>query len=115
MSGIIDFSLSLFSLYGKTAIVTGANQGLSVVFATALAKAGADIFIPHLTDDISEIKNAIEQAGWKVEFFQGDLTNRDYLDKIIPECVRNFGKADILLNNTGAHAFAEFEVFPDDM
>jgi NAD(P)-dependent dehydrogenase (short-subunit alcohol dehydrogenase family) len=44
------FSLDFFSLKGKTAIVTGGNSGLGQAFAVALAKAGANLFIPSFCD-----------------------------------------------------------------
>ena len=47
---ITDFSMNMFSLKGKTAIVTGANQNLGMAYAVAFAKAGADLYIPHFTD-----------------------------------------------------------------
>ena len=71
-----NFSMEWFSLKGKVAIITGANQGLGVAYAEAFAKAGADIFIPHLTDDISEVKELVEAQGRKVHFLQGDLLER---------------------------------------
>jgi len=40
-----DFSLDIFSLAGKVAIVTGGNTGLGQGYAAALAKAGADLFV----------------------------------------------------------------------
>ena len=57
------FSLDFFSLKGKVAIVTGANQGLGMAYAVAFAKAGADIFVPHFTEDINEIRSAVEAEG----------------------------------------------------
>ena len=48
---IEDFSLNLFSLKGKNAIVTGGNSGLGQGFATALAKAGANILAVSIMDD----------------------------------------------------------------
>ena len=44
-----QFSMNCFRLDGKVAMITGANQGLGFAYAVALAKAGADIFIPHFT------------------------------------------------------------------
>ena len=43
---IRDFSLDFFSLSGKKAIVTGGNRGLGQAYAVAMAKAGADLYIP---------------------------------------------------------------------
>lgn len=45
------FSMNFFSLQGKTAIVTGGNSGLGQAFAMALAKAGANLFIPSFVKD----------------------------------------------------------------
>jgi 2-deoxy-D-gluconate 3-dehydrogenase len=114
MSRIENFSMNSFRLDGKVAIVTGANQGLGMGYALAFAKAGADLFIPHLTDDVSEIKELIEKEGRKVHFFQGDLTDTAYMDQIVPECLRVYGKIDILVNNAGIGVFEKFEDFRDE-
>jgi len=58
---VLDFSMDMFSLKGKVAIVTGGNTTLGMAYAVAFAKAGADIFIAHYTDDIDEIKEAVEK------------------------------------------------------
>lgn len=115
MSIFDSFSMNSFRLDGKIAIVTGANQGIGIAFAVALAKAGADLFIPHLTADVSEITTLVEAEGRKVSFYRGDLTDNAYLDNIVPECLRVYGKVDILVNNAGGHAFAKFEDFQDEV
>ena len=51
------FSMDFFSLKGKTAIVTGGNSGLGQAFAMALAKAGANIFIPSFVKDNGDRKS----------------------------------------------------------
>ena len=71
---ITDFSMNMFSLKGKTAIVTGANQNLGMAYAVAFAKAGADLYIPHFTDETDTIRKLIEAEGRKVSFLKGDLT-----------------------------------------
>lgn len=111
---INDFSMeTAFSLKGKVAMVTGANQGLGMGYALAFAKAGADIFIPHLTDDVSEIKALIEGTGQKVAFLQGDLTDKSYLDDVVQRCMEEYGKIDILVNNAGIGPFGAFLDYPD--
>ncbi|RSL31505.1 SDR family oxidoreductase [Salibacterium salarium] len=108
-----DFSLDIFSLKGKVAIVTGANQGLGMGYAVAFAKAGADLFIPHFTDDVSEVKELIEQTGQKVYFLQGDLTDQDYIENVTQTCIDVYGKIDILVNNAGTGIFNDFLEYPD--
>ena len=114
MSIYDKFSMDAFRLDGKVAMITGANQGLGLAYAAAFAKAGADIFIPHLTDDVSEVKELVEKEGRRVAFFQGDLTDESYRNQIVPECLRAFGRLDILVNNAGMNFFAPLPEFPDD-
>jgi len=114
MSNINDFSLDYFSLKGKVAIVTGANQGLGMAYATAYAKAGADLFIPHFTEDVSEVKTLIEAEGRRVEFVRGDLTKREHIDEIINGCLSAYGKIDILVNNAGTNHFEDVMTYPDE-
>jgi len=114
MADIRDFSLDYFSLKGKTAIITGANQGLGMAYATAFAKAGADLYIPHFTADVSEVKSLVEAEGRRVEFVRGDLKNREHIDEIISGCLDAYGKIDILVNNAGTNHFEDVMTFPDE-
>src|SRR5690625_5301352 len=101
-----------FSLEGKVAMITGANQGLGMGYAVALAKAGADLFIPHLTDETEEVKQLIEGMGRKVVFAQGDLTEQSYIEEIVEKCIDVYGKIDILINNAGVGIFEDFLNYP---
>lgn len=111
---ISGFSMDLFSLKGKTAIVTGANKGLGMGYALALARAGADLFIPYRSGDTADIRRLIEESGRRVEFFQGDLLDMAYLKAIPGKCLEAYGKIDILVNNAGTNCFADFLEFPDE-
>ena len=77
------FSMDFFSLKGKTAIVTGGNSGLGQAFAMALAKAGANVFIPSFVKDNGETKEMIEKQGVEVDFMQVDITAEGAPQKII--------------------------------
>jgi 2-dehydro-3-deoxy-D-gluconate 5-dehydrogenase len=96
-----DFSLDYFSLAGKVAIVTGGNTGLGQGYAVALAKAGADLFIVTYDNAWDETRELIEKEGRRVEFIQGDLSNRDFIKEVTSTCVEKLGKIDILVNNAG--------------
>ncbi|MCI3921160.1 2-dehydro-3-deoxy-D-gluconate 5-dehydrogenase KduD [Paenibacillus sp. TRM 82003] len=98
---IESFSLDYFNLSGKIAIVTGGNTGLGQGYAVALAKAGADLFIVTYDTDWTETRELIEQAGRKVHFLQADLTDRESIKGIVEECVKVYGRIDVLVNNAG--------------
>lgn len=109
----LDFTLDMFSVKDKVIMITGANQGLGLYYAAALAKAGADIFIPHFTDDIAEVKEKVESTGRRVAFLQGDLTDPDYRQACVDTCLKEFGRIDVLINNAGRNFAAHLPEFPD--
>jgi len=111
---ILDFSMDMFSLKGKVAIVTGGNTNLGMGYAVAFARAGADLFIPHFTDDIDEVKKAVEQEGRRIEFIKGNLADKDYRKAVVDKCLEVYGKIDILVNNAGASLRVKFSETPDE-
>ena len=71
---IRDFAMDFFSLKGKNAIVTGGNTGLGQAFALALAKAGANVFVPSIMDDDGSTGQMVEAEGGRYEFMKADIT-----------------------------------------
>jgi len=111
MSNIINFSMDYFSLKGKNAIVTGGNTGLGRGFALALAKAGANLFIPSLIEDDGITKTLIENEDVKMEFMKIDITKEGVPKKVIDACFEALGPVDILINNAGICKNASVEDF----
>jgi len=99
--GIEEFSLEYFSLRGKNAIVTGGNTGLGQTFALALAKAGANVFIPSIVEDDGTTRRLIENEGVKMEFMKKDITETGAAGTIVDASVEAFGALDILVNSAG--------------
>jgi 2-dehydro-3-deoxy-D-gluconate 5-dehydrogenase len=99
---ISSFSMDLFRVDGKAAIVTGASTGIGQGYAVALAKAGADLFLVDLSP-CAETRDLILKEGRKAVCLQADLTIRENIDKVIRGCVDAYGKIDILVNNAGAN------------
>ncbi|MEI6497028.1 MAG: SDR family NAD(P)-dependent oxidoreductase [Actinomycetota bacterium] len=93
--------MGFFSLAGKNAIVTGGNTGLGQAFALALAKGGANVFVPSLLDDDGSTRAMIEAEGVRYEFMQADITETGAPERIVGECVARFGSIDILINSAG--------------
>nr|WP_325186667.1 SDR family oxidoreductase [uncultured Oscillibacter sp.] len=92
--------LSLFSLEGKTALVTGVSRGLGQAMAIALAKAGADI-VGVGPRGLGETRERIEAEGRRVYEIKADLGGGDTAAGVAREAVSAFGKVDILVNNAG--------------
>lgn len=109
-----DFSMDFFSLKGKVAVVTGGNTGLGQGYVVALAKAGADIFVPTYDKNWDETRTLVEKEGRKVAFFQADLSKREQITATIDECMKVYGKIDILVNNAGTIRRAPLLEYKDE-
>src|SRR5215210_7187931 len=92
------------TLKGKVALVTGGSYGLGVVWATALAEAGADVALTARSGDLLE-KVAVEltATGREVSSHPGDVTVEADVVRVVTEAVEHHGRIDILVNNAGVN------------
>ena len=104
---ISDFAMDLFGLTGKNAIVTGGNTGLGRAFSLALAKGGANVFVPSIIDDDGSTRRLVEAEGVRYEFAKADITETGTPKSIVDACVGQFGSVDILINSAGVGPLAE--------
>jgi NAD(P)-dependent dehydrogenase (short-subunit alcohol dehydrogenase family) len=111
---ITDFALDLFRLDGRNAIVTGGNTGLGQAFSLALARGGANVFVPSLVDDDGTTRSLIEAAGVRYEFVEADITAPGAPAEVVAECVRRLGSVDILVNSAGICPLGEVLEFGRD-
>lgn len=109
-----NFSMDFFSLKGKVAIVTGGNTGLGQGYVVALAKAGADIFVPTYDTNWDETRALVQKEGRRIEFVQADLSKREDITKVVEECMKYFGRIDILVNNAGTIRRAPLLEYKDE-
>lgn len=98
---ITDFTMNYFSLKGKNAIVTGGNTGLGQAFSLALAKGGANIFMPSIMPDDPGFNRLIEAEGVRAAYVKGDIIKRGVPRQMVDECVETLGSVDILVNCAG--------------
>ena len=91
-----------FDLQGKTALVTGAAQGLGRAISLALAHAGADVAL-GLRDvgTGGELVREIENMGRRCLPLQMDVSHMEQIASAIEGASSQFGKLDILVNNAG--------------
>lgn len=98
---ITDFGMNYFSLKGKNAIVTGGNTGLGQAFSLALAKGGANIFMPSIMPDDPAFNKLIEGEGVRAVYMEADITASGSPEKIVAACIDALGSVDILVNCAG--------------
>jgi NAD(P)-dependent dehydrogenase (short-subunit alcohol dehydrogenase family) len=94
---------NLFGLDGRTALVTGGNQGLGKAFATGLAQAGARVAICGRREDANLAAAAeAEAAGLEFVPITADITDDRQVEAMTRQALSAFdGRIDILVNNAG--------------
>jgi len=106
--------LDKFKLDGKTAIVTGSNQGIGQAYAQALAEAGADIIGVSYQSDFNETEKLINATGRKFKSYISDFSDRDSLYQFIKDVKSDFKQIDILVNNAGMILRKPISEHPDE-
>jgi 3-oxoacyl-[acyl-carrier protein] reductase len=92
----------MMDLKGKTAIITGAAQGIGKVIALSLAKCGADIAVSDINEDsLNAAVKEIEALGRKAISVKMDVSSLKDCEDMVKKTVAAFGKVDILINNAG--------------
>lgn len=90
------------SLQGKTAIVTGAAQGIGRAIAENLAQAGADVAVADLDPGRSvETVGAIEKLGRRALNLKVNVADTNDTKAMAEQVIKAWGKIDILVNNAG--------------
>lgn len=97
-------------LTGKTAVVTGAKQGIGRGIALALAQEGAKVIVADLNLEESQVVvDEIIAAGGQVAAVKCDVSNREEVNTMIAKAKEEFGSLDILVNNAGIFPFIALE------
>lgn len=96
-------SLDMFSLEGKTAVVTGCKRGIGRSIAVGLAEAGADIVgvSATLESSGSDVEKEVTALGHSFTGYSCDFSDREALYRFIGELKANHSQIDILVNNAG--------------
>lgn len=99
-AGLLD---RLFSLKGKTALISGGYKGIGRMFAETYAEAGANVAIvarnlEGCTQAASEISG---KFGVKAIGLAMDIRKTEIVNRVVREVMDAFGRIDILVNNAG--------------
>ncbi len=107
-------SNELFSVEGKTAVVTGGSRGVGLMIARGLVEAGADVVISSRKLDPLEAAAAELAEIGKCTAVQADLSSQEGAVALAAAVRERFDRLDILVNNAGASWGEPIDSYPDE-
>jgi NAD(P)-dependent dehydrogenase (short-subunit alcohol dehydrogenase family) len=104
-----DYLTQLFSLEGKTAVVTGGAGVLCLAMCRGLVRAGAHVVVADLNDEICQRAVAqLKQLGGKASYSTVNVTSRESIENLLDAALERTGRVDILVNGAGVNAGSTF-------
>ncbi|OJV04500.1 MAG: gluconate 5-dehydrogenase [Bosea sp. 67-29] len=105
--------MSLFSLEGKVALVTGSGQGIGLALAEGLSEAGAHVVLNGRDrSKLERAHKALAAAGRKASIAAFDVTDQKAVEAGVAAIEAGTGPIDILVNNAGMQKRAPITEFP---
>lgn len=89
-------------LKDMVALITGADSGIGRSVAILFAREGADVAVVYLCEheDAETTKKLVENEGRKCILIPGDVSDEDFCKYAVNQCVEEFGKLNVLVNNS---------------
>lgn len=103
-------------LAGKVAIVTGASKGIGAAIARSLAAEGAAVVVNYASSKsgADAVVADIARAGGRAVAVGGDVSKAAEAQGIVDAAIKNYGRLDILVNNSGVYEFAPIEAVTEE-
>ena len=96
-------------LQGKVVLITGASRGIGRAIATAFAQEGSRLAIAARSKDaLEQAAGELRQQGAQVLVVPADLTSAEDCTRLIDQTLRQYGRIDVLVQNAGGAAGANF-------
>ena len=103
----------LFSIAGKTALVTGGSRGIGLMIARGFVEAGAKVYISSRKADVcDEVAAELSKVG-ECEAIPADLSNEAECRRLAEAVATRLSSLDILVNNAGATWGAPLDQFDE--
>lgn len=105
MSGMHDYLSKMYSLEGKTAVVTGGTGVLAGAMARGLARVGAKVGVLGRRENLAtQVADEIKAEGGEAIPLVADVLERDQLERARDQMMDRWGRIDILINGAGGNA-----------
>jgi gluconate 5-dehydrogenase len=107
--------MDIFSLAGRTGLITGASRGIGFATARALASAGARVVLNGRdAGALAASAETLRAQGCAVETAAFDVTDAQAVKAGVEAVERDAGPIDILVNNAGIQRRGALETFKDE-
>ena len=105
----------LFSIEGKTALVTGGSRGIGEMIAAGFLASGARVYISSRKADVCEqtAKRLAEEYGGECTALPADCSTLEGIEPLAAALAERESRLDILVNNAGATWGAPVDEFPE--
>jgi NAD(P)-dependent dehydrogenase (short-subunit alcohol dehydrogenase family) len=100
--------MSLFSLIGKVAVITGSSKGIGKAIAERMAEQGAKVVISSRKagpcEEVAAAINAKHGAGTAISV-PANISSKEQLKNLVDETNKRFGKIDVLVCNAASNPY----------
>jgi 3-oxoacyl-[acyl-carrier protein] reductase len=93
----------MYSFKDKTVLITGGSRGIGKAIVLEFAKLGANVVINYVSSSqkANDLAKEVETLDAKALVVQADVSNFEDSQRLVEETIKEFGKIDVLINNSG--------------
>ena len=99
---VAKFREEVMLLKDKTAVITGAAQGIGAEFAKSYAAEGARVVVADILDGQATVEEIVNAGGESI-YISTDVTDHKSCENMVQLALNQFGKVDILVNNAAMY------------